>query len=487
MKLKLHALCLAAFLMLTYVSNAQIYADSLISSNGVNNPKRAISRSDTDYALINTLIGIGSSSDITLGFSQHGLAGMVCGFTMQQDNGLISADVLNSITITLYDSKNQQIATKTGFSTENIELLQGEGKVTTFRLFVNVNKGAYDIGYAKIKVTNLLTVNNKVRIYNALLKYDCPGYNADAVVNYSNVTNPLNAVSASENDYALLTPPLLLGSSILSMHLPVVDHKLPSVVFTFGQGNTLLTPNLLTNLTATVYDFSGNTIATDSVFTLADLNLLDSGKFNITVDVPANLIDQIAGAKVQFSGLLNLFTTLKVYGAYIKSSVISDIRPSITPNGATICNGETQFIRARTKATDVSYQWYYNNSLIPNATNFRYKAANPGNYFVITKLGSCSGVAPQVVIKSGNCVDNPAPYTLKTFPNPFTSYTTLSLKDFHAKAVVSVTDKSSNTIQTIHISGGEELKLLQGKTPGLYFISVVTEDGKTYSTKVLKQ
>ena len=238
MKSKLHALCLAAFLMLTYVSNAQIYADSVVSSNGVTNPKYAVSRNDTDYALINTLIGIGSTADLTLGFSQHGLAGMTCGFTMQQDNSIISADVLNSITVTLYDSKNRQIATKSGFSTGDVELLQGEGNITTFRLYVNVNRTIYDIGSAKIKITNLLAVNTNVRIYNALLKYDCPNYNADAVVNYSNVTNPLNAVSASQSDYALLTPPLLLGSSILSMHIPTVEHKLPSVVFSFGQGNT---------------------------------------------------------------------------------------------------------------------------------------------------------------------------------------------------------------------------------------------------------
>ena len=147
---------------------------------------------------------------------------------------------------------------------------------------------------------------------------------------------------------------------------------------------------------------------------LLDLNLFDSGKFNITVNVPPNLIDQIAGAKVQFSGLLNLFTTLKVYGAYLKSSVASDIKPSITPNGGTICNGETLFLRARTKATDVTYQWYYNNTLVRNATKIRYEAANVGNYFVITNLGSCSGVAPQVIIKTGTCLNDAAPYSLKT-------------------------------------------------------------------------
>lgn len=490
MKVKLHVLYISILVMLTSVSNAQIYADSLISSFGVSDADNAVSKNDSDYASINTPVGVSNSSFLTVGFSQHGVTGMTCGFTLQQDNGLLSADVLNSMTIYLYNSKNQQIAAKSGFSFSDVDVLDDSGSVYTFRLYVPVSRNVYDIGYAKIKLGGLVSVNNKLRIYNSLLRFDCPNFDADSLVSSLNVRNPANAVSASKNDYALLTPPLLAGTSNLSVYFPDVENKTSSVVFAFGKGNTAITTNLLTNLNLFVYDSTKNILAADSGFTSADVDLFDSNNFALTVHVPANYANRIAGASIQFSGVANVNTTLRVYSVYIKSGTASAIAPTITPNGGTLCDGQSLYLRARTQASDIMWQWYYNNTKIANATRVRYLATNPGNYFVITQLGSCSGIAPQVTIKNGNCLDGGGThqaFTLKTYPNPFISYTILSLKDIHTNAVISVIDKSSNIVECFRTSGAVDIRLLQSEPPGLYFIKVTTKDGKFYSTRVLKQ
>ncbi len=93
-------------------SQAQIFADKVINSgpcnpvtvscfNGVINPKAAVDTDTSNYATIQTQIGVANSSYLALQFSQLGIPGMGCVVTIQGANGAICPSVLQNLVVTL--------------------------------------------------------------------------------------------------------------------------------------------------------------------------------------------------------------------------------------------------------------------------------------------------------------------------------------------------------------------------------------------------
>ncbi len=487
MKAKLHLMLIAAFLLTVNFTNAQISADYVDSSSGVTYPANAVSADTSDYALISLPISLSDSSTLKFGFSQYGFQSMTCSITLQQDNGLLTANILNGLSLYLYDSSNNLISEKHGFSLGDVNVL--DGTQNKYTLTLKGVKTANKIAYAKLVAQNTLTANYNLRIYGAKLKFSCPAYVADTVVKATNVNNAANAVSSSLTDYATFAPPLL-GSSSLTLRFPSAGSKDVGVSFIFGKGNTLINANLLGKIVLSIYDKNGKKLAADSNFTLADVSLLDSDKFSILLKVAPATGNKISSINVKVSSLLGFLTTLKFYYASVGSTLSSYIKPIITPDGGTVCPGKPLVLTATTShAETVTWQWYKDNILIKNATKNYYTFKQPGKYFVRDEQDGCQNLTPFVVITQGTCkeVAPEQSYVLKTYPNPFNSYTILSLNDLPSKAQISVTDKAGNTIQTISTVGGQQIKLLQNAGPGLYFINVITESGSVYSTKVIKQ
>ena len=74
--------------------------------------------------------------------------------------------------------------------------------------------------------------------------------------------------------------------------------------------------------------------------------------------------------------------------------------PNVTYNSpAIICNGGSLNLADNT-STNVSYQWYFNNSIIGNGTNNNYNANSSGNYkLVITNLTTgCSNTSQDIIV-----------------------------------------------------------------------------------------
>lgn len=128
-----------------------------------------------------------------------------------------------------------------------------------------------------------------------------------------NVQNPGNAVSKDKTDFALLTPPIIAGNSYLDISFSQPGTAGKKVGFNLGEGNTVLSADLLAGITLTVYNTNGSVVVRKSDFTLADAEVLPNGKFNLNIKTPKGSYN-VGRGRITFSGLVNVLTTLKVYG-----------------------------------------------------------------------------------------------------------------------------------------------------------------------------
>ncbi|HYK47939.1 MAG TPA: T9SS type A sorting domain-containing protein [Parafilimonas sp.] len=316
MKNKLHFFGLAVLCLSATISRAQTdqvmaknYADILVWSVGVTNPKHAVDADHTNYAVMQADIGIANSATLKLGWSQLGSAGDNVSVQFQNDNGALSLDVLQSMTIAVFDSNDQLVGRKQGFDFSDATAVQGTSRYT---ISIKSRSGALNIAAVRIRISGLLSTQNRIRVYYASEGAPCPPIRGGSVNAQHNVTNANNAVSADPNDYAILTPPLALDDSYLDLAFSTTAPGGHLVGFKLGEGNVVLSAQLLQNITLTVYDTDGGVVASQSGFALSDADVLGGGRFNLTLPTPAGSY-QVARGRVRLAGLLNVLTTMNVY------------------------------------------------------------------------------------------------------------------------------------------------------------------------------
>ncbi|CAN5513537.1 hypothetical protein BH10BAC2_BH10BAC2_41500 [soil metagenome] len=483
-------------LLVTTKASAQIFADAVISSgpcqsvspgcpNGVINPENAVDQDNSNYSVIRTDLGIANVSQVTLGFTQHGLPGMDAVIIIEADGGLISADVLEALSVSLYSSSNNLVGKRQGFVLADLELLTNSS--TRYRLHVNTLDNITDIASIKIELHGLATASSKIRLYVAYLISFCPDNYGDILHGSLNAQNPENVISAATNDYALLMPPLLLGTAYIDVAFSTPGQPGKMVNFVLGEGNTLLSASLLKNLTITVYNTQGNVVASASNFSLLTTEIFSDGRFRIRVKTPKGDY-QIGRARITLNGLINVLTTLKVYRSTIQTNDRPK-QPIITANGPTeICNGSLVKLTAKPKDATLAYQWYNNSQTIQGANGVNYSASQTGYYFVaVTNQKGCSNVSLQVPVTVINCIAKTTvedKMATKISPNPFSVSATLEIKNtFNGNANVVITNKAGNVVEQRVITGTGSIRILEKAPQGVYFVRITS--GATTETKTV--
>jgi hypothetical protein len=318
MKKQLRILCITILCLTTSFLRAQTertegaknFADQLLSSQGVTNPGNAVDGDRTNYALMRTAIGVLNSSTLLLGWSQVGPAGATAVLEFQNDNGGINADVLQSMSLTLYDSDGMEVAQQNGYNISDATLVQA---TQHYLIRLKAGGGAKDIAAIKIKISGLASVENRIRIFNSWLAVSCgTTINGSSVFAENNVQNSGNAVSVSKKDFATLSPPILNGSSYLDLAFPQPADAGKNVTFKLGEGTSVLSADLLQHITVTVYNTDGGVVVSKSDFVLGDAEVLGNGKFNLTVETPPGNY-QVARGRITLTTFVNVLTTLKVY------------------------------------------------------------------------------------------------------------------------------------------------------------------------------
>lgn len=138
----------------------------------------------------------------------------------------------------------------------------------------------------------------------------------------------------------------------------------------------------------------------------------------------------------------------------------------------------------------VSYQWYYNNNLVPGATDYFYIAPQSGDYNVIaTDQNNCEVEA--VIFNVFAAVEEEGAKRLRIFPNPAYDKLNLGIDDYNDKQISSINIFNTVVEHVMSVSPGSQ-KILQEEidirslVPGIYFIEV-SSDAKTYRGRFIRQ
>jgi PKD repeat protein len=146
--------------------------------------------------------------------------------------------------------------------------------------------------------------------------------------------------------------------------------------------------------------------------------------------------------------------------------------PVISQNGYTL-----------TSSPATAYQWQFNNSDIPGATNQSYDAIQSGYYAVyISNENGCTSYATIYVLITG-IEKGISDFNAFTYPNPSDGKITVELS-YAEKQVESAIDVLNITGQKVFSSNKKITPLdsriqidLSGVAPGIYFIEIRSENG----------
>lgn len=160
--------------------------------------------------------------------------------------------------------------------------------------------------------------------------------------------------------------------------------------------------------------------------------------------------------------------------ALVKTGVIPVI--SIKWGDVLICNNLGDSIK--------NYQWYKNNTLIPQATGQFYASGKlPGSYTVLTSdLEGCKNTS--------RAISDPGLKSITLYPNPASVSFTLQVNDpTEGEAVVSIINSSGTKVMEFRTtnSGGALQQVIQGNNleQGLYVVNVVIGQKVLYSKKLI--
>jgi len=470
------------------ICTAQIKADSVFSSFSVLNPQNAVDNDSTNYAVMTTAIGIENSADLVLGFPQEGVGGMSVSLVLEADNGLLNASILGCLDITLINTKGDVVIERTGADLANANIING---AVPLSVTLKTGKKISDIAAIHIHMTGSVNVLNSIRIYKADLFTVCPNFFADILHSSQNIQNASNAVNnQTYTQYALLTPPLLLGGSNIDLGFSQPGDAGKTVYYGLGLGNTLLTASLLQDITVTVYDTKGNVVYTKAGFALADVESFEDSHFILPVETPSGSYS-IGSAKISLGSLLNVASTLKVYHiAYAQNNRPPKAVIKAFKGKWSVCKGDSLQLSINDPNADdgTTFQWYFNGREINGETANLFYAHNAGQYSVLaSEAGGCTSLSNAVAVSDGTCLETPLSIMVNAFPNPCTNYSTLNINsEIKTNTQIIVSDKSGLTIETHELSSGQgTVRILDRATTGIYYIKIISGTS-VQTTKVMK-
>ena len=157
-----------------------------VGAGTVNNPGNVVNALLTDFATINTVLGVGNGGRISVNVNQNGgttviPAGAIAGYVVGS-NSTLAANLLGSTTITTYLNGTLQ-ESSTASTLLNLQLLSGSGQTTLG--FVTTK----DFDEVQISIATLVSAITTTQVYYPFVQYD--DLTATAIV-----TNASNATAA---------------------------------------------------------------------------------------------------------------------------------------------------------------------------------------------------------------------------------------------------------------------------------------------------
>jgi hypothetical protein len=136
----------------------------------------------------------------------------------------------------------------------------------------------------------------------------------------------------------------------------------------------------------------------------------------------------------------------------------------------------------------IGNQWYFNNSIIPNANNPSYNPQINGDYYVVVTANHCSSKPSNVI--SYSQTGFPEIETINViwvFPNPTTGLVTIQIPLTSSEIKFELCDITGFNIEARQLKyNGKEFEIDLSKYPkGAYIVTIFSKTAK-YQTKIVK-
>ncbi|MES2630247.1 MAG: gliding motility-associated C-terminal domain-containing protein [Bacteroidota bacterium] len=369
----------------------------LICPSGVENPQNAVDGDRETFARMSSSLGLSlieSTSFIDVSFTKTGDPGSDIGVVIQPINQNLNADVVDNLTIIVYDENGNEVARRSNVGLEDVGLLSGTG--TQAVLTVRTPIGNYRIKRVRVELEGVLNVLQDLSVYGIFYDCACPPIMATSVIGSTNTINPELAIDADNSNFALINLPLALGSTG-SLEVGFSQNVAPGdyVGFQIEPDNNLLSLSLIENLEVEVLDEFGVVRDSYADFSLANLvaaeqlggtlgGLLGAGGAGTAPTVVGFQTDtgdyRINSIRLKVNSTIGLLISLRVYNAFSLTQLFG-VRISSTDSVS--CEGNPVTLTAPAGFDD--YLWS------TGATTRSITVNNPGQYSVtISRTDGCS-------------------------------------------------------------------------------------------------
>jgi hypothetical protein len=209
-------------------------------------------------------------------------------------------------------------------------------------------------------------------------------------------------------------------------------------------------------------------------------------------DVSGLIYQWFSGPTLVSTGISNIYAVYNAGdyalvtndGTCTDTSVAVSIAVNALPDATLTVTGNTLSV-----SPGQTYQWFFNNQPIPNATSYIYSATQPGNYFVvITNASGCSDTSMMAqithdVLAVGN-ISSADNFTLYPNPNSGTFNIIGYIDTKNNEANAEVTDVTGRTVYTtsLKINNGkinQQINLGSSLPAGTYIIRITSNSNKT--------
>ncbi len=145
-----------------------------------------------------------------------------------------------------------------------------------------------------------------------------------------------------------------------------------------------------------------------------------------------------------------------------------------------------------TASEAVSYQWLFNGVAIPDAVEMILLAETSGDYQVaITDANGCESISEIVSVQISSVSGIPSLEAFDIYPNPVQDLMTISMTTTNTVALdVNIHNQLGQTLWTKSLTpfGTQQLDIpVDYLVPGLYYITLRSEDGGTNTIRFVKQ
>lgn len=172
--------------------------------------------------------------------------------------------------------------------------------------------------------------------------------------------------------------------------------------------------------------------------------------------------------------------------AAISISVNNLPKAKVTPAGTVqICEGDTTLLTANS-GNNLSYQWKKDGVDIQGATTSAYNATTAGKYKVtVTKTNTGCTKTSKTTTINVTCKEIEKENELFVYPNPSSNYFNLNAAVLLPGSLIYLCNATGKVVEQMQVEG-DQLRVGEEISAGIYFMKVFLTDGSTKVIKVVK-